>query len=132
MVLRRFSAYIPTYAYADIETYLIIFQYQRLAIAAGLTVGTTAGSHNFDFVKSLGATYVFDHKDPNVITSILKILKEGDVVYDVIGSPESQDCSAEVLSKIGGGVLATVRFRVPKHFPNVETTCGMSSINQEM
>jgi len=33
--------------------------------------------------------------------------------------------SAEVLSKIGGGTLATVRHPVPNDFPNVEVTFGM-------
>lgn len=54
-------------------------------MAAGLIVATTAGSHNHDLVKSLGATYVFDHKDPNVVDQILKVLKPGDVVFDSIG-----------------------------------------------
>jgi len=98
---------------------------ERLAVAAGLTVATTAGSHNFDFVKSLGATHVFDHKDPNVIASILKVLKKGDVVYDVIGDPAPQTSSAEVLSKIGGGTLPTVLLPVPNNFPNVQITFGM-------
>ena len=44
----------------------------QLAVAAGLTVATTASNANREYVKSFGATQVFDHNDPIVIDEILK------------------------------------------------------------
>lgn len=79
-----------------------------MAIAAGWAVATTAGANNHDFVKSLGATYAFDHNDPDVVEQILKVLKPGDGVLDCIGSAVTQETCAEVVSKLGGGTLAAV------------------------
>jgi len=90
-----------------------------------LTVATTASAHNLDFMKNLGATFAFNHKDPNVITNILKIVKAGDVAYDCIGTPETQLACAEILSKIGGGILPTVCLVAnAAPFPNVELKTG--------
>lgn len=91
-----------------------------MAVAAGLTVATTASPRNYELVKSLGATHVFDHNDSNVINNILKVLKPGDVVLDCIGYGDCQDQCAEVLSKLGGGKLPTVRWPTPCKFDNVE------------
>lgn len=38
----------------------------QFAVAAGLEVVTTASKHNHEYVKSLGATSVFDYRDENV------------------------------------------------------------------
>jgi NADPH:quinone reductase-like Zn-dependent oxidoreductase len=46
--------------------------------------------HNHAYVKNLGATYVFNHKDPNVVEEISKVLKTGDVVFDAISTEGSQ------------------------------------------
>ncbi|KAI3393596.1 hypothetical protein diail_3900 [Diaporthe ilicicola] len=49
----------------------------QLGVAAGYTVIATAGNHNFDYVRSLGAAEVFDYRSPNcasdIITAIQKI-----------------------------------------------------------
>lgn len=49
----------------------------QLAVAAGYTVVATAGKHNFDYVRSLGAAEVFDYRQANcardVITATQKI-----------------------------------------------------------
>ncbi|PQE31980.1 zinc-binding oxidoreductase protein [Rutstroemia sp. NJR-2017a WRK4] len=77
----------------------------QLAVAAGLTVVTTASRSNFEYVKSLGASQVFDHKDPNVVEDILKVLKPNDVVMDCIGSAETQVACGKILGQLGGGKL---------------------------
>jgi NADPH:quinone reductase-like Zn-dependent oxidoreductase len=77
----------------------------QLAVAAGLTVATTAGKENQGYVKGLGASHVFDHRDPNIVEEILKVLKEGDFTMDCIGSEETQIACGEILGKIGGGKL---------------------------
>lgn len=95
-----------------------------MAVAAGLTVATTAGARNHDFVKSLGATYAFDHNDADVIDQILKVLKPGDYVFDCIGEGSTQTPCAEIVSKLGGGKLADVLWPLPHEYDNVETVTG--------
>jgi NADPH:quinone reductase-like Zn-dependent oxidoreductase len=96
----------------------------QLAVAAGLNVATTAGNVNREYVKSLGASQVFDHRDPKVVDEILKTLKPGDVVLDCIGSEETQIACGHILGKIGGGKLPILLWpRVP--FPdNVQGVVG--------
>ncbi|CZR68146.1 related to oxidoreductase [Phialocephala subalpina] len=90
------------------------------SVAAGLTVATTAGPHNEAYVKSLGATHYFDYKAPNVVEKIRKVLKKGDVIFDVTSTESSQKACAELLSGIGGGLLPIVLFPVKTGFDNVE------------
>ncbi len=42
----------------------------QLAVAAGYEVITTASPRNFDYVRSLGATQVFDYNNENVVAEI--------------------------------------------------------------
>lgn len=57
-------------------------------------------------MQSLGAT-AFDYHDPNIVERILEVLREGDVVFDVISSSETQEACGEILRRIGGGKLLT-------------------------
>ncbi|KUJ14517.1 putative quinone oxidoreductase [Mollisia scopiformis] len=93
----------------------------QLAVAAGLTVATTTSPQNHAYAKSLGAAYCFDHKDPDVVEKILKVLKKGDVALDVISTESSQKASAEIINKIGGGKLPVVHKPLPTRYDNVET-----------
>ncbi|RDH35154.1 GroES-like protein [Aspergillus welwitschiae] len=43
----------------------------QLAVAAGYEVITTASPRNYDFVKSLGASHVFDYKSETVVEDII-------------------------------------------------------------
>ncbi|KAG9231562.1 zinc-binding oxidoreductase-like protein CipB [Amylocarpus encephaloides] len=92
----------------------------QLAVAAGYTVATTAGVQNHDLVRSLGAAYVVDHKDPNAIQEILKVLKQNDLVLDSISAPNTQVACSEILGKIGGGKLACLLWPEKTKFDNVE------------
>ncbi|KAF8860590.1 putative quinone oxidoreductase [Acephala macrosclerotiorum] len=92
----------------------------QLAVAAGLTVATTASPHNEAYVKSLGATYYFNYKDPDVVKKISKVLKTGDVIFDVTSTESSQKACAELLSGIGGGLLPIVLFPVMTKYDDVE------------
>jgi NADPH:quinone reductase-like Zn-dependent oxidoreductase len=47
----------------------------QLAVAAGYEVITTASPRNFDYVKKLGASQVFDYKDKGVVTNVIKALR---------------------------------------------------------
>lgn len=44
----------------------------QFAKASGLTVIATASPKNFDYVKSLGASFVFDYRSPTVVEDIKK------------------------------------------------------------
>ena len=46
----------------------------QLAKAAGYEVITTASPRNFDYVKKLGASHVFDYHSPNAVNDIIKLL----------------------------------------------------------
>ncbi|KAI9660443.1 MAG: hypothetical protein M1821_009793 [Bathelium mastoideum] len=59
----------------------------QLAVAAGYEVFTTASPKNFDFVKKLGASQVFDYNDSNVVDQLVDALKGKSMpgVFDSIG-----------------------------------------------
>ncbi|KAE8445395.1 hypothetical protein EG329_013408 [Mollisiaceae sp. DMI_Dod_QoI] len=93
----------------------------QLAVAAGLTVATTAGAHNQAYVQSLGATHFFDHKDSGVVEAIAKVLRPGDVIFDAISNATSQKAAAALLSRVGGGKLPVVLYPpLPTEYENVE------------
>lgn len=46
-----------------------------LAKAAGLKVATTAGAHNLEYVKSIGADHAFDYRSETVVPDIVAALK---------------------------------------------------------
>ncbi|MCK1993757.1 NADP-dependent oxidoreductase [Peribacillus muralis] len=73
----------------------------QLAKNAGAYVATTAGTHNVEFLKSLGADEVIDHKKQD----FEKILTEFDFVLDSLGG-ENQEKSFTVLKD--GGKLASI------------------------
>jgi NADPH:quinone reductase-like Zn-dependent oxidoreductase len=52
----------------------------QLAVASGLEVVATASKHNHDFVRSIGASEVFEHGDPEVADKLEKCLKSKDLV----------------------------------------------------
>ncbi len=56
----------------------------QLAAAAGYEVITTASPRNFEYVKSLGATLVFDYNSPNVVPDIIAAF-EGRTLAGAIG-----------------------------------------------
>ncbi|KAF2669836.1 putative quinone oxidoreductase [Microthyrium microscopicum] len=93
----------------------------QLAVAAGLQVITTASEANFAFVKSLGASEVFNHRDPDSAEQIQKALKEGDFVFDCISSPETQETCGKILGAIGGGTLPLTMWALAKFPDNVKS-----------
>ncbi|TAQ87226.1 hypothetical protein B7494_g4450 [Chlorociboria aeruginascens] len=103
----------------------------QLAVASGFTVATTAGKANHDYVKNLGASIVFDHKDAGVVQNIIKLFSEecnvgskaGDVyVLDSIGDKETQAACAEIVSALGGGKLPINLWPIGPFPNNVDAT----------
>jgi NADPH:quinone reductase-like Zn-dependent oxidoreductase len=97
----------------------------QLATAAGCSVATTASSANFEYVKSLGASHIFDRRNPKIVDELLKILKPGDLIVDCIGTKESQVACGEILGKIGGGKLPILNPPQVQFPDNVEANFGM-------
>ncbi|ODV95279.1 hypothetical protein PACTADRAFT_43102 [Pachysolen tannophilus NRRL Y-2460] len=74
----------------------------QLAIFAGYKVITTASPMNFDYVKKLGASEVFDYKSETVIEDLIKAF-EGKTVAGALGTNRgSPRLCAHVLSKSQG------------------------------
>lgn len=57
----------------------------QLAVAAGYSVIATASPKNFDFVKTLGATQVFDYRSPSIIDDLV-------AAFDGLTSAGALDC----------------------------------------
>lgn len=78
----------------------------QLAVAAGLTVITTASAHNHKLVKSLGATAVFDYKSPTVVDDVVNALTNTEFigVYDAISEPTSLEMVRAVLDQLNADV----------------------------
>ena len=72
----------------------------QLAKAAGFEVITTCSSHNFDYVKSLGADKAFDHHSPSVTDDVAVELDKGTCagVYMAAGKV-AEACQVSLKSK---------------------------------
>lgn len=74
----------------------------------GFNIITTCSPRNFDLVKKLGATHVFDYNDSDVVDKIKEVAPDLGYTFDTIGSKDSStQASLAIASK--GGVLCTVR-----------------------
>lgn len=71
----------------------------QLAIASGLEVVTTASKHNHDLLLGLGASKVFDHSSPTVVTEIVSTLKDKDASIVGAFDGESQFIAADMKSQ---------------------------------
>ncbi|RPD66571.1 GroES-like protein [Lentinus tigrinus ALCF2SS1-7] len=105
----------------------------QLAALAGYKVVTTASPRNFELVTSLGASAVFDYKDPDVVDKVKAAT--GDSIrpaFDTISSAESQAISAAVIAPTGGKVMhvlavhpeATSRTDVERSFTIIYSSLG--------
>jgi len=94
----------------------------QLGALAGLTVIATASPKNFDYVKSLGATYVFDHSG-DVISEVHKVTS-GRLNYalDAISSETAEKASKTLSS---GGQLAAIA-GVPQNPPSHVTVYNVA------
>lgn len=67
----------------------------QLAVAAGYQVLSTSSPKNFDYVKGLGATQVFDYKSKTLVKDLLGALKGHELVGAyTIGNGAVQACTA--------------------------------------
>ncbi|KAJ9602796.1 hypothetical protein H2200_012576 [Cladophialophora chaetospira] len=89
----------------------------QLAVAAGYEVITTASAKNFEYVKKLGASQVFDYKTPTIVSYLVEALKGKKVVgaFDAVGGA-AWVFTTEVIHKTEGATkfVATVTPRFPE------------------
>jgi NADPH:quinone reductase-like Zn-dependent oxidoreductase len=84
----------------------------KLASLVGYRVVTTASPHNFELVKSLGASAVFDYKDPNVPTKIQEWIKDqniGPLTKGLDTISESKDTTAANGEAIGSSIRLSLQ-----------------------
>jgi NADPH:quinone reductase-like Zn-dependent oxidoreductase len=89
----------------------------QLVKAAGFEVAATASAHNFDYMKSLGADYVFDARKADVVGDIVTALKgkEFGGAFDAVADPDTLLKCGQVASKLGGNkTVATVYIGPPR------------------
>ena len=88
----------------------------QLALASGLEVITTASSRNFDLVKKLGASQVFDHTSKTVVDEITDALKGKTIVgaYDAISTTETIDTCAQIVTKSKGEKMVAITLEAEK------------------
>ncbi|GAA6033722.1 hypothetical protein JCM8097_004398 [Rhodosporidiobolus ruineniae] len=71
----------------------------QLATASGVRVVTTASPANFSFVKSLGASSVFDYHSPSIVDDLVaELQKDGEElagVFDAVSAGGSVELGAE-------------------------------------
>jgi formyltetrahydrofolate deformylase len=78
----------------------------QLATAAGYDVLSTASATNAETVKSLGATHVYDYRDPEVIDKLIAVIAGRTVAGVVATGPGSTDAGIRLLARTGGTRLA--------------------------
>lgn len=87
----------------------------QLAVAAGYSVITTASFKNFDYVKKLGASEVFDYQSSTVIEDLVAALKGKTIVgaLDCIGAGGWAGCISVVGQSSGRKFVATTKRGFP-------------------
>ncbi|KIJ34029.1 hypothetical protein M422DRAFT_263987 [Sphaerobolus stellatus SS14] len=87
-----------------------LFAIQLLA-AAGYKVATVSSPRNFELVKSLGATVVFDYKSPDVLDQIIAATTpSGGIIgaLDTQGASEGQLLAVKAFGPEGKGKVVTI------------------------
>ncbi|KAI8582558.1 hypothetical protein K450DRAFT_196925 [Umbelopsis ramanniana AG] len=79
----------------------------QLAVAAGYEVFSTASPRNFDLLKKLGASQVFDYNQKNVVQDMISALKEKTLAGAMAIGPGSVSLCIDVLSKTKGSKFVT-------------------------
>ena len=93
----------------------------QLAVAAGYEVITTASPNNFDYVKNLGASEVFDYKSKTIVSDLIRAFKDRTIAGALsIGEGAAEACM-DVLDKCKGDkFISMASYPVPqtppKHF----------------
>lgn len=83
----------------------------QLAVAAGYEVITTASPRNFELVKKLGATQVFDYNSPRVIVDVIQAFKDKTIAGALsIGRGAAEACSDVLASSKGNKFISMISY----------------------
>jgi NADPH:quinone reductase-like Zn-dependent oxidoreductase len=87
----------------------------QLAVAAGYEVITTASPKNFEYVKKLGASHVFDYNSTTIVSELVNIFKFKSSVgtFDAIGAVAWRPTLEVIQQMEGVKFLATVSWGFP-------------------
>ena len=89
----------------------------QLGKALGFTVFATASPANHDYIKSLGATEVFDYKDSEVVSKLVNAAQSKDMKitygFDTIAEGNTTDQTAAVLAASAEGQEAKLARVLP-------------------
>lgn len=101
--------------------------------SSGYTVLATSSPKNFAYVKSLGATEVFDYNEPNVGKKIREYTQNKlQLAWDTVSEGESANIVAEAMSTEPGGRYGSI---LPNKFPredvNHESTLMYTIFGEE-
>jgi len=85
----------------------------QLAVRAGYTVIATASPKNFDYIRGLGASHVFDYKSKHVVRDIRKVLKRQKFAGAIaIGANSVPRCIDIAASSKGHKFVAVATFPI--------------------
>ncbi|KAJ4343986.1 hypothetical protein N0V95_006471 [Ascochyta clinopodiicola] len=90
----------------------------QLAVASGYEVITTASPKNFNLVKDLGATHVFDYHNLATTQEIISLLERKTLAGAVaIGDGSMEACIEIVAASSGTKFIAQASLPMPKQIP---------------
>lgn len=90
----------------------------QLAVASGYEVITTASPKNFEMVKKLGASHVFDYRSSTAISDIIKLLKGRSSAGAIaIGDGSMEACIEIVGASSGNKFIAQASLPMPEQIP---------------
>lgn len=90
----------------------------QLAVASGYEVISTASPKNFEYMKRLGASQVFDYNSPSVVQDIIRACRDKTLAGALSIGAGSADACSDVLAKCNGKQhIAMVTYPVPQRPP---------------
>jgi NADPH:quinone reductase-like Zn-dependent oxidoreductase len=90
----------------------------QMAVASGYEVITTASPKNWDYVKKLGASHVFDYRSDTIVADIVKAFEGKESAGALAIGQEVTGTCAEIVSKIGGKQFVASANMVPPTLPD--------------
>jgi len=98
----------------------------QLAVASGYEVISTSSPKNFDYVKNLGATHVFDYNTSTVVSDIVEVLKGADFagayaigsVLSVGNGTAAAEACLEIVDKTDGEKFVAMAMYFAGNLPN--------------
>ena len=90
----------------------------QLAIAAGYEVITTASPKNFEYVKKIGASQVFDYNSNTVVDDLIRAFKGKTIGGAMSIGPGAADACLDIVDKCKGDkVIAMATYPMPQPPP---------------